>query len=90
MALGSSGRFDTPRGRGRANGCPAAASVLELAVSKVANATVFDHQASGAQTYREFGREASKRHDRWMGAFGRRGAEAKSEMATARQASLAF
>ena len=46
--------------------------------------------ARGAQTYREFGREASKRHERWMGAFGTRRADAKSELATARQAGLAF
>ena len=59
-------------------------------MSKSSTPHGFNHQARGAQTYREFGREASKRHERWMGAFGTRRADAKSELATARQAGPAF
>ena len=44
--------------------------------------------ASGAQTYRDFRREASRRHDRWMGAFKERGSDVAHELATARQATL--
>jgi hypothetical protein len=89
-ALGGSGRLDTPEGVGAGHWAPSCClGCSGLAASKLSNATAFDHQARGAQTYREFGREASKRHDRWMGAFGRRGADYKSEMATAHQASLA-